>query len=91
MLSYLLSCSHLVKKYSKECFRVFCSDSSFVLIPQITKSLAHPFLVLKYAEAVVMRCSVKKMFLKFCKIHRKKPFLEYLFNKAAALRRATSL
>ena len=30
MLSYLLSCSHLVKKYSKECFRGFFSDSSIV-------------------------------------------------------------
>ena len=31
------------------------------------------------AEAVVRRCSVKKMFLKFPKIHRKTPVPEALF------------
>ena len=37
-------------------------------------------------EAVTQRCSVKKVFLKFCKIHRKTPVPESLFNKFAGPR-----
>ena len=32
-------------------------------------------------EAIIQRCSVKKVFLKFCKIYRKTPVLESLFKK----------
>ena len=32
------------------------------------------------SEAVVQRCSVKKVFLKICNIHKKTPVLEPLFN-----------
>ena len=32
------------------------------------------------------RCSIKKVFLKFCKFHRKTPMFEFLFNKVAGLR-----
>ena len=43
------------------------------------------------SEAVAQRCSVKKVFLKFRKIHRKTPVPEPLFNKVAGLRPATLL
>ena len=36
-------------------------------------------------EAVVRRCSVKKLFLKISQIHRKTPVPESLFNKVAGL------
>ena len=38
-----------------------------------------------FTEAVVRRCSVKKVFSKFSHIHRKTPVLESLFNKFAGL------
>ena len=37
-------------------------------------------------EAVVQRCSVKKLVLEFHKVHRKTPVPESLFNKIAGLR-----
>ena len=37
-------------------------------------------------EAVVQRCFVKKLLLKFLKVHTKTPLLEYLFNKVEGLR-----
>ena len=40
---------------------------------------------LSYVEAVVRRCSVKKVFLKFRNIHSKTPALDSLFNKVAGL------
>ena len=36
-------------------------------------------------EAVTQRRSVKKVFLKFCKLHRKTPVPESLFNKVVGL------
>ena len=42
--------------------------------------------VLIYPEAVVHSCSVKKVSSKFCKLHRKPPVSESLFNKVAGLR-----
>ena len=49
------------------------------------------FVMLLSTEAVVQRCSVKKMFSKFREIHRKTPVPESLFNKDAGLRPATLL
>ena len=46
---------------------------------------------LEFPEAVVRRCSVKTVLLKFCKIYRKTPAPEPLFNKVASLRPATLL
>ena len=40
-------------------------------------------------EAVVQRCSVKKMFLEICKIHSKTPVSKSLFKKVTGLRPAT--
>ena len=40
----------------------------------------------KYSEKVAQRRSVKNVFLKFRKIHRKMPISESLFNKVAGLR-----
>ena len=37
------------------------------------------------SEAVVHRCPLKKRFLKFCNIHRKRPVLESVCNKVADL------
>ena len=37
-------------------------------------------------EAIVVRCSVKKVFLKISKIHRKTTVLEIRFNKSLGLR-----
>ena len=36
-------------------------------------------------EAVVRMCSVKKLLLKLCRIHRKTPVRESLLNKATGL------
>ena len=48
--------------------------------------------LMKYcSKAVVLRCSVKKVFLKVHNIHRKIPVLEFLFNKITDLRPATLL
>ena len=43
------------------------------------------FITLGYIrlETVVHRCSSKKVFLKFCKFHKKTPVLQLLFNKVA--------
>ena len=38
-----------------------------------------------FPEAVIRRCSVKKVFLKLCRIHRKTSLWESLFNKVAGL------
>ena len=37
-------------------------------------------------EAVVQRCSIKKVFLEILQIHRKTPVPESLFNQVAGLR-----
>ena len=37
-------------------------------------------------EVIVVRCSVKKVFLKISKIHRKTTVLEIRFNKSLGLR-----
>ena len=37
------------------------------------------------------RCSMKKLFLQFCNIHRETPMLKSLFNKVAGLRPANVL
>ena len=41
-----------------------------------------------HTEAVAWGCSVKMMFLKFHKIHRKTPVLESLFDKVEGLKPA---
>ena len=43
------------------------------------------FVIGFYPQAVAWRCSVKKMFLTICNIHRKTQVLEFLFNKVAGL------
>ena len=43
------------------------------------------------SKAAAWKCSVKKLFLKFCKIYRKTPVLDSLFNKIAGLKTATIL
>ena len=37
------------------------------------------------AGTIIWRCSVKKVFEKLSKIHRKMPVLEYLFNEVSSL------
>ena len=58
-----------------------------ISLPQILKLT----LALLSAEAVVQRCSVKKVFLEISQSHRKTPVPETLFNKFAGLRPATLL
>ena len=48
-------------------------------------------IVIIYTEAVVGRCSLKKVFLKFRIFHWKTPVFESLFNKVAGFRLATFL
>ena len=43
------------------------------------------------SEAVVQRCSVKKVFLKIMQIYRKTPLLESFFNKVTSLGHRTFL
>ena len=47
--------------------------------------------ILQNTEEVVQRCSVKKCFLKFHKIHKKTPVPESLFKKVAGLKPAILL
>ena len=42
-------------------------------------------MLLLQTEATIRRCSIKKVFLKIFKIHRKTPVLELLFIKVASL------
>ena len=44
-----------------------------------------------FSEAFARRCSVKKVFFKFCKIRRKIPVLESHFSKIAGLKVAKFL
>ena len=38
----------------------------------------------RFSEAIFRRCSVKKIFLKFCTFHRKKPGPESLFKQSCS-------
>ena len=68
------------------CIFSICSLSilySFKLSEISSLGLLEPNLT--HSEAVVQRCSVKKLFLQFCEIHRKTPVPNYLLLRPITL------
>ena len=59
-------------------FTIIAAGNLYIINYNEKLSMASP-------EAVVRRCSVKKVFLKLCRIHRKTPVWEPPLNKVAGL------
>ena len=87
--SFKLSRGRLIKAGGAKCVIMELNIYVKILIMP-NCHLLHP-LNTGYSEAVIPRCSVKKLFLKISQNSQKKPAPEFLFNKAAAHRLASLL
>ena len=72
---FSFSCTCLMGTFKKTEYNLICKVFTEVfLIARI------PYSIVLITEGIVQRCSVKKVLLKFCKIHRKTPVPESLFK-----------
>ena len=84
-----------INLYMKKCFfQTYTTAifhflrSSFIIIDANFEIFIKTHVLLYFYDEIRSnhrRCSIKKLFLKICNIHRKRPALESLFNKVAGL------